>query len=56
MRGIDYRCGSNSSIALFIAASFENQREAVQGLSRVGRFGDGCARYLVAGVPLIDKD
>jgi hypothetical protein len=55
MRGTDYRC-YNASIDLIIATSFENFREATQGLQRVGRFGDKCRRYLVAGVPFIDKD
>lgn len=53
MRGIDYRCGGSSSITEIIAAPFSNYRE---GLNRVGRFGDKCCRYLVAGVHLVDKD
>lgn len=39
MRGLDYR-SKNVKMALVIAKSFENQREAVQGFNRVGRFGD----------------
>jgi hypothetical protein len=52
MRGYDYR--SEEGLALFIAKSFENAREAQQGLGRVGRFGDPCKRYIKEGVNLVD--
>jgi hypothetical protein len=53
MRGFDYR-SKNGSIALVIAKSFAFDREAIQGLNRVGRFGDQCKRIMLASVPLID--
>jgi len=54
MRGIDYRC-QKTEITLVIAQAFENIREAMQGLSRVGRFGDSCKRVRFADVSLIDS-
>jgi hypothetical protein len=54
MRGLDYRAPLRG-ITLIVAASFENRREASQGLHRVGRFSDLCDRYLVHGVPLVDE-
>jgi hypothetical protein len=53
MRGIDYRAPLNG-ITLIVAKSFENAREADQGLKRVGRQDDPCCRILLKGVPLID--
>jgi hypothetical protein len=41
MRGIDYRAPLNG-ITLIVAKSFENAREADQGLKRVGRRDDPC--------------
>jgi hypothetical protein len=43
MRGIDYRC-PEGRMTLVIAKSFINKREAMQGFSRVGRFGDEAKR------------
>ena len=54
MRGIDYRSASGS-ITLIVAAPFDNYREAMQALHRVGRYEDTCVRLLVAGIQLIDK-
>jgi hypothetical protein len=54
MRGIDYRA-STLGITLFNYASYDNMREAMQGLCRVGRFGDHFKIYMVEGTPLIDK-
>ena len=58
MRGFDYRVDSSFSqgIALVIAKSFAYEREAIQGLNRVGRYGDQCKRIIIDSVPLIDKD
>lgn len=53
MRGFDYR--SNKGITLIVAASFDKRRSAMQGLNRVGRFGDECKRYLVKDIELVDK-
>lgn len=53
MRGIDYRAAS-TGITLLLLASFSNQREANQGLNRVGRYADYCQRLISEDVPLID--
>ncbi len=53
MRGIDYRA-PKVGITQIVAKSFENFREADQGLKRVGRQGDPCYRFLRKNVPLID--
>ena len=55
MRGVDYRA-TQFGLNLLIAAPFENSREAMQGLCRVGRFGDRCERYILKGVELIDEE
>jgi hypothetical protein len=54
MRGIDYR-SRNVAMHLIIARSFDTERDALQGLNRVGRFGDSCTRTMFANVELIDK-
>lgn len=41
-------------MALVIAQSYENYREAIQGYNRVGRFGDDCQRIIFADVKLVD--
>ena len=43
MRGIDYRSKSNP-LFLVVAQQFSCVREALQGVARVGRFGDPCRR------------
>jgi superfamily II DNA/RNA helicase len=53
MRGIDYR-SAVVTMTLAIAKSFENQREAIQGFNRVGRFGDVCMRTRFSEVKLVD--
>jgi hypothetical protein len=55
MRGFDYRAES-VGIALVIAKSFVNDREAIQGLNRVGRFGDQCRRICVNSIDLVDRE
>ena len=55
MRGIDYR-SYTGSIMFVVAAPFENYREAMQALQRVGRYGDSYIRMRVEGVELIDSD
>jgi hypothetical protein len=47
MRGIDYRSKSNH-LFLVIAKQFPTTREALQGVARVGRFGDPCRRIKFA--------
>ena len=54
MRGVDYRSKA-IRMDLLVTTSFENEREAMQGLCRVGRFGDDCKRFKLESVPLIDK-
>jgi hypothetical protein len=54
MRGIDYRC-ERVLMSLVIAQSFSCTREALQGVARVGRFGDQCKRIIFNGVDLVDK-
>lgn len=54
MRGFDYRA-ETKGITLIIADSFSTYRSAMQGLTRVGRFGDQCKRCIAAGVELINK-
>ena len=53
MRGIDYR-SPQYGITLIVTKSFENAREADQGLKRVGRQDDPCARIILKNVPLIN--
>ena len=53
MRGVDYR-SDGKGLLLVIAKSFSTTRDAAQGLARVGRFGDNCARTIVNGVDLVD--
>ena len=53
MRGVDYR-SDNSGIVLVIAKTFATRRDAMQGLMRVGRFGDECVRFIVQGVELFN--
>jgi hypothetical protein len=43
MRGLDYRSAA-VPMHLIIAKSFDTERGALQGLNRVGRFGDRCVR------------
>lgn len=54
MRGFDYRA-PQLGVTLVIAKSFAHEREAVQGLNRVGRFGEPCRRVRLSHVPLIDE-
>ena len=53
MRGIDYR-SNGVAMHLIIAKSFDTERDALQGLNRVGRFGDSCIRTLFSDVSLVD--
>jgi hypothetical protein len=55
MRGVDYR-SPTVGIALMITKSFPIEREAIQGLNRVGRFGDPYNRIILASVSLICKE
>jgi hypothetical protein len=54
MRGLDYRCAT-APMHLIIAKSFDTERGALQGLNRVGRFGDQCVRIRFTGTDLINK-
>ena len=53
MRGVDYR-SDIQGIVLVVDKSFETRRDALQGLTRVGRFGDECVRILVKEVELFN--
>jgi hypothetical protein len=55
MRGVDYR-SDGKGLLLVVAKSFSTNRDAEQGLARVGRFGDNCARMLVTGVEIVDAN
>ena len=39
---------------LVVGKSFDNVREAAQGLVRVGRLDDPCRRIAIEGIPLVD--
>jgi hypothetical protein len=54
MRGVDYRAPL-TGITLIVALPFRHEREAIQALARVGRYKEPCARYLLAGIDLIDE-
>jgi hypothetical protein len=54
MRGIDYR-SERVPLQQVIEKSFDCTREALQGVARVGRFGDPCKRIIFEGVVLVDK-
>jgi len=47
MRGIDYRSKTNPMF-LVVARQFPCVREALQGVTRVGRFGDPCQKIKFA--------
>ncbi len=55
MRGTDFRAPLKG-LSLIVAKSFECQRDADQGLARVGRFGDKCERLLLPGVDLVENE
>jgi hypothetical protein len=54
MRGLDYR-STAIPMHLIIAKSFDTERSALQGLNRVGRFGDRCVRVRFTDSALINK-
>ena len=51
MRGFDYRTPSRTGIALLMCCKLGHSRDVLQGLGRVGRYGDPCARHRL---PLLD--
>ena len=53
MRGVDYR-SDDKGLLLVIRKTFTTNRDAEQGLARVGRFGDQGCRVLVKGIELVD--
>ena len=60
MRGIDYRLKGTigraaDGIDLLIMRNFSSLRAVEQGLSRVGRYNEPCARYKLSKVELVDK-
>ena len=54
MRGVDYRVlqghGDTQGIALFIMTRFDTQRAFIQGLGRVGRYGEEERRFVLEGL------
>ena len=71
MRGFDYRgtpidnatatlpCEDSTSrtkLSLLLACSADTERDYIQALGRVGRYGDACARYRLHGVAKVDED
>ena len=55
MRGFDYRA-PKKGICMILARSFETTRDAIQGLARVGRYGDRFALKVLNSVQIVDKD
>ena len=55
MRGVDLRAPTKG-VKLVIAKSFSCQRNADQGLMRVGRYGDPCERLICSYVDLVDDE
>lgn len=55
MRGMDFRA-VKLGICLIVDKGFETQRDADQGLARVGRFKDRCERLITYGTQMIDKE
>lgn len=55
MRGFDYR-GPKLGITLIVCAQFTNERDALQALFRVGRYGDVCQRKMFGITSLIDME
>ena len=49
MRGIDYASSERNGIELLVASPFPTTRDYVQGLGRVGRYSEPCARYKWVG-------
>ena len=54
MRGVDLRAPVKG-VTLVIAKSFRCQRNADQGLMRVGRYGDPARRFCWEGIELVDN-
>ncbi len=55
MRGYDFRA-KETGITLIIAQSFSSERDAQQGLGRVGRFGESSTRIKLKNIQLVDDD
>lgn len=47
---------STKGLTLIITKPFSSQRDAEQGLARVGRYGDACERLQLEGVELVDYE
>lgn len=54
MRGLDFRAPSKG-VCLVINKTFNSFREAAQGLSRVGRYGDPGRTEILPKVALVDS-
>ena len=72
MRGFDYRgadraalttvtepgvsSSARNKLSLLMACPADTQRDYLQALGRVGRFGDACARYRLRGVDQVNAE
>ena len=54
MRGMDYRSSDGLGIDLLIAKSFDSKRSLIQGLNRVGRYGESFGQYKLTAMDLVD--
>ena len=50
MRGYDYSTALASGIALLVAKNLSSERARMQAFGRVGRYGQACRRFVLAGV------
>ena len=55
MRSWDYRA-DQVGLSLFVLKPFAHDRDAVQGVNRVGRFRDKCRRLKLRDVEIVDKE
>lgn len=55
MRGVDLRAPTRG-LVLVIRKGFASERDKMQALTRVGRQGDKCERFISRGLSLIDKE
>ena len=54
MIGIDFK-SPTTGMNLILDRGLESEREAVQALSRVGRYGERCVRMITSLASLIDE-
>ena len=54
MRGVDYRC-EPEGLKLLIARDFSSKRSLLQGMGRVGRYGQPCKRFILPNLEAVDQ-